>query len=216
MISRFLAFLAGAIVTLSVIDPALLGTRVDSMRESMVAGLKNAGAGALATMPQTRPGTTGPGQLAEADPRPRNVAPASEPAADQVVEETVVSDVGNLIEKAIDEAIDEAAAYTAKAAREASPAPRQSESATNPDPSPPIPAQAGITEQWQAVWSPFRSELSARGFSSRLTNQTGIPLEVIRESQGVYQVAFAYTDATMRDDLLVRLRSAAGLGEASL
>lgn len=46
--------------------------------------------------------------------------------------------------------------------------------------------------QWYAFWSPFRSEIAASGFVSRLQSVTGLDFRVIKLKPGVYEVAFAY------------------------
>ncbi len=66
-------------------------------------------------------------------------------------------------------------------------------------------------ENWYAFWSPFRSEIAANGFVSRLQETTGIDYRVVKVKTGVYEVAFAYSDETDIQDKLARISSATGL-----
>ncbi len=68
-----------------------------------------------------------------------------------------------------------------------------------------------VEENWYAFWSPFRSELAANGFVSRLQETTGIDYRVVKVKTGVYEVAFAYTDDADIQDKLARISSATGL-----
>ena len=77
--------------------------------------------------------------------------------------------------------------------------------APEPDPEP------AIEENWYAFWSPFRSELAANGFISRLQETTGIDYRVVKVKTGVYEVAFAYTDDADAEDKLSRISAATGL-----
>ena len=73
---------------------------------------------------------------------------------------------------------------------------------------PPEPAPA---ENWYAFWSPFRSELAANGFVSKLQETTGLDYRVVKIKTGVYEVAFAYTDDADVQDKLARISAATGL-----
>ena len=66
-------------------------------------------------------------------------------------------------------------------------------------------------ENWYAFWSPFRSELAANGFVSKLQETTGIDYRVVKVKTGVYEVAFAYTDEADVEDKLSRISAATGL-----
>lgn len=66
-------------------------------------------------------------------------------------------------------------------------------------------------EHWYAFWSPFRSEIAAEGFVTRLQQTTGIDYRVVRVKTGVYEVAFAYTDDADIEAKLQRISSATGL-----
>jgi hypothetical protein len=77
------------------------------------------------------------------------------------------------------------------------------EIATTPEPAP--------TDNWYAFWSPFRSELAANGFVSKLQETTGIDYRVVKVKTGVYEVAFAYTDDADVQDKLARISAATGL-----
>lgn len=66
-------------------------------------------------------------------------------------------------------------------------------------------------ENWYAFWSPFRSEIAARGFVSKLQQTTGIDYRVVKVKTGVYEVAFAYVDDADIKDKLARISNATGL-----
>jgi hypothetical protein len=68
-----------------------------------------------------------------------------------------------------------------------------------------------IEENWYAFWSPFRSEIAANGFVSRLQETTGLDYRVVKVKTGVYEVAFAYTDDADIEDKLARISTATGL-----
>ncbi len=60
-------------------------------------------------------------------------------------------------------------------------------------------------------WSPFRSELSARGFADRVERLTGMDLQVTRVGPGRYQVAFRYLDDVERQSKLAEIAAITGL-----
>lgn len=64
---------------------------------------------------------------------------------------------------------------------------------------------------WYSFWNPFRSEIAANGFASRLRSVTGIDYRVVRLKPGSYQVAFAYGDETERRSKIEQIESATGL-----
>ena len=68
-----------------------------------------------------------------------------------------------------------------------------------------------IGENWYAFWSPFRSELAANGFVSKLQESTGIDYRVVKIKTGLYEVAFAYSDDEDIQDKLARISAATGL-----
>ena len=68
-----------------------------------------------------------------------------------------------------------------------------------------------VEENWYAFWSPFRSEISANGFVSKLQETTGIDYRVVKVKTGVYEVAFAYIDDADIQDKLARISNATGL-----
>jgi hypothetical protein len=68
-----------------------------------------------------------------------------------------------------------------------------------------------IEENWYAFWSPFRSEIAAQGFVSKLQETTGIDYRVVKVKTGVYEVAFAYVDDADIQDKLARISNATGL-----
>jgi hypothetical protein len=61
------------------------------------------------------------------------------------------------------------------------------------------------------VWSPFRSEWAANGFARRLVLATEVPVEVVNESPGNYQVVFSYRDDRERQALVERIETVTGL-----
>ena len=61
------------------------------------------------------------------------------------------------------------------------------------------------------VWSPFRSEWAAQGFARRLALATDVPLEVVNESPGSYQVVFNYRDDGERQALVRHIETVTGL-----
>jgi hypothetical protein len=68
-----------------------------------------------------------------------------------------------------------------------------------------------VEENWYAFWSPFRSEIAARGLVAKLQETTGIDYRVVKIKTGVYEVAFAYVDDADIQDKLARISSATGL-----
>ena len=61
------------------------------------------------------------------------------------------------------------------------------------------------------VWSAFRSEWAANGFARRLALATEVPVEVVNESPGNYQVVFSYRDDAERQALIERIEAVTGL-----
>jgi len=61
------------------------------------------------------------------------------------------------------------------------------------------------------VWSPFRSEWAANGFARRLSTATDIPVEVLNESPGNYQVIFSYRDDGERQAMVEHIETITGL-----
>lgn len=81
--------------------------------------------------------------------------------------------------------------------------------AQRPDP----PSQSRFAEPQQvlaAVWTPFHSERSARGFAGRLSRALDHPFRVRRQGPGTYQVVFAYDDPSQRDALLTQVATLTG------
>ena len=64
---------------------------------------------------------------------------------------------------------------------------------------------------WQPLWTAFHSELSARGFASRLEHLTGREYRVRRASPWSYQVEVAYKDEEQRDALIEEIQQRTGL-----
>ena len=83
------------------------------------------------------------------------------------------------------------------------------------DPEPePIPAmEAPVAEPtlWFSFWNPFRSEIAANGFVSRLEKVTGLDYRVVKVKTGVYEVAFPYSSDDERVSKLSRISAATGL-----
>lgn len=61
------------------------------------------------------------------------------------------------------------------------------------------------------VWSPFRSEWAAQGFARRLALATDVPMEVVNEAPGNYQVVFNYRDDGERQTLVRHIETVTGL-----
>lgn len=73
-------------------------------------------------------------------------------------------------------------------------------------------AAPALTEmQWYSFWNPFRSEIAANGFVSRLEKVTGLDYRIVKIKTGVYEVAFAYDDDTERRTKLTQISAATGL-----
>jgi hypothetical protein len=67
---------------------------------------------------------------------------------------------------------------------------------------------------WQPIWTPFHSELSAKGFADRLEHLTGREYRVTRASSWSYQVEVAYADEAQRQALLLEIQERTGLALA--
>ena len=61
------------------------------------------------------------------------------------------------------------------------------------------------------VWSPFRSQWAAQGFARRLMQATDVPVEVVNEGPGNFQVVFSYRDDGERLARIKRIESVTGL-----
>ncbi len=68
---------------------------------------------------------------------------------------------------------------------------------------------AGLSRQ--VLWSPFHSQWAAQGFARRLALATNVPVEVVNESPGVYQVVFRYRDDAERRSYMQHMESVTGL-----
>ena len=66
-------------------------------------------------------------------------------------------------------------------------------------------------QHWHEFWNPFRSELAARGFVSRLEKVTGLDYRVVKVKAGVYQVGFAYANDDERRVKISQISAATGL-----
>ena len=65
--------------------------------------------------------------------------------------------------------------------------------------------------QWHSFWNPFRTEIAASGFVSRLEEVTGLDYRVVKLETGAYEVAFAYGDDDERRVKLSQISAATGL-----
>ena len=72
-------------------------------------------------------------------------------------------------------------------------------------------AEQHLEPDWHAIWSPFRTEIAARGFVNRLESVTGLDFRVAKLRSGAYQVAFAYRDPAEVDVRLAEIAAATGL-----
>jgi hypothetical protein len=72
-------------------------------------------------------------------------------------------------------------------------------------------AQPVPEPDWHAIWSPFRTEIAARGFVERLESVTGLDFRVAKLRSGAYQVAFAYSNPAEVDVRLAEIAAATGL-----
>jgi hypothetical protein len=61
------------------------------------------------------------------------------------------------------------------------------------------------------VWSPFHSKWAAEGFARRLSQATDVPVEVINEQPGNYQVVFSYRDDGERQAMVEQIETVTGL-----
>jgi len=74
-----------------------------------------------------------------------------------------------------------------------------------------IPIADIATLSRQPIWSPFRSHWAAQGFAQRLALVTDVPVEVVNDSVGVYQVVFRYRDEAERQAVVSHIESVTGL-----
>ena len=168
------------------------------------------------------PGPVARVELPGAIERTDKTLPEAAPAADVAAQETVS---GDLPEPAVSERTQEApreeiATVEIKPDPGAAPvvdlpgapaAVQAGIASFEPDAVPDVPAEAVDDSKWFAFWSPFRSELAANGFVTRLQSVTGLDYRVVRIKPGVYEVAFAYTDDDEIDTKLATISSATGL-----
>lgn len=61
------------------------------------------------------------------------------------------------------------------------------------------------------VWTPFRSQWAAAGFARRLTVATDVPVEVVNDAAGDYQVVFSYRDEGQRQTMIRQIEAVTGL-----
>ena len=72
-------------------------------------------------------------------------------------------------------------------------------------------AVAPAEPEWHAFWTPFRTEIAARGFISRLERVTGLDYRVLKTDRDRYQVAFSYASDDELDNKLSQISAATGL-----
>jgi len=65
--------------------------------------------------------------------------------------------------------------------------------------------------RWYSFWNPFRSEIAANGFVSRLEKVTGLDYRVVKVKTSVYEVAFAFADDMERRSKISQISLATGL-----
>ena len=70
---------------------------------------------------------------------------------------------------------------------------------------------AAAEPEWHEFWTPFSSEIAARGFVNRLESVTGLDYRVNRVQSGRYQVEFAYGNPAELDHHLAQIAAATGL-----
>lgn len=75
----------------------------------------------------------------------------------------------------------------------------------------PAPAEEVAGTHSQAVWVPFRSEMSANGFAERLSAALDHSFDVERRGPGRYEVVFDYRDEPERDAVLSEAAQVTGL-----
>ena len=73
------------------------------------------------------------------------------------------------------------------------------------------PPPAADELQWHPFWNPFRSEIAAKGFVSRLESVTGLDYRIVKVKAGVYEVAFGYSNEDERLTKLSQISAATGL-----
>ncbi len=84
--------------------------------------------------------------------------------------------------------------------------PNTAMAATLPDYAAPPPA-----DDWHVIWTPFRSELSAKGFAEHLGQTTGYRFRVLRAGPGQYRVAVASAAGADPSESLRAIEAATGL-----
>lgn len=73
----------------------------------------------------------------------------------------------------------------------------------------PVPILTELSQE-QSFWVPFRSEGSARGFASKLTEQLARQFQVLRAGPGQYLVVFGYSTEAERAEVLEEIRAVTG------
>jgi hypothetical protein len=64
--------------------------------------------------------------------------------------------------------------------------------------------------QEQSFWVPFRSEVSARGFAGKLSEQLARQFQVLRSGPGQYLVVFGYHSEAERAEVLAEIHALTG------
>jgi hypothetical protein len=89
------------------------------------------------------------------------------------------------------------------------PPPRQV-TAQDATPDTPLPPSEPPLRQ-HLFWSPFRSELSARGFANGIGQRSGLEIRVIRSAPMSYRLAFDYREEPQRLARSAQIETATGL-----
>lgn len=74
-----------------------------------------------------------------------------------------------------------------------------------------LPGDDAVNLSRYPVWTPFRSHWAAEGFARRLTLATDVPVEVVNETPGHYQVVFRYRDEGERQTMVEQIEAVTGL-----
>jgi hypothetical protein len=74
-----------------------------------------------------------------------------------------------------------------------------------------LPGNDAVNLPRYPVWTPFRSHWAAEGFARRLTLATEVPVEVVNETPGHYQVVFRYRDEGERQTMVEQIEAVTGL-----
>jgi len=65
--------------------------------------------------------------------------------------------------------------------------------------------------QWQVFWSPFQSEIAAKGFAAQIAKISGVAVQVIKQGHLKYMVAYPYTTPEERTSRAEAIEKAFGM-----